>query len=357
MSEPGNFTGWTCPVPLRGYEQIVMGHGGGGQLSLELIEHLFLPAFGIDGEAGLHDAATVQAGPVRLAFSTDTYVVQPLFFPGCCIGDLAVNGTVNDVAMAGAQPIALSSGFVLEEGIALETVARVAEAMGIAARKAGVSLVTGDTKVIEARQSAAGDTGGLFVNTAGIGIIPPGVDIRPERAQPGDRVIVSGPIGLHGVAVMASRAGLEFETTVRSDSAPLNGLVGVMLEASKDIHVLRDPTRGGLGATLCEIARSARVGIGYTESAVLVPEEVAAACSFLGLDVMHVANEGKLVAIVADADTDSVLDAMAHHPLGRSARVIGSVTDEHHGTVVARTALGGRRVVDMPLGEQLPRIC
>ncbi|MDA8076654.1 MAG: hydrogenase expression/formation protein HypE [Actinomycetota bacterium] len=357
MGDPADFEGWSCPAPLRGYDRVVTGHGGGGKLSLELVEHLFLPALGIDGAGELHDAAAVDAGGVRLAFSTDSYVVQPLFFPGGCIGDLAVNGTVNDVAMRGGRPIALSAGFVLEEGLPLATLGRVAEAMGVAARAAGVPLVTGDTKVVDACKATAGGASGLFVNTAGIGVIPPGVDIRPRRATIGDRVIVSGPIGLHGVAVMATRAGLEFETTVQSDSAPLNGLVEAMLEASTEIHVLRDPTRGGLGATLCEIAGSAGVGIEVSESAVPVPDEVAAACALLGLDVMQVANEGKLVAIVPDADADAVLEAMVRHPRGREARVIGSVTDEHPGMVVACTALGGRRVMDLPLGEQLPRIC
>lgn len=357
MGEPVDLSQWSCPVPLRDYDRIVTGHGGGGRLSLELVEHLFLPALGSDGTGELHDAAAVDAGAVRLAFSTDTYVVQPLFFPGGCIGDLAVNGTVNDVAMRGGAPIALSAGFVLEEGLPLATVGHVAEAMGVAARDAGVPLVTGDTKVVDTCKATSGEASGLFVNTAGIGVIPPGVDIRPRRAAPGDRVILSGPIGLHGVAVLASRAGLEFETTVQSDSAPLNGLVSAMLDASPDIHVLRDPTRGGLGTSLCEIAATAGVGIDYSERAVPIPEEVAAACSFLGLDVMHVANEGKLVAIVPEVAADAVLDAMVHHPRGRQATVIGSVTADHPGMVVARTALGGRRVVDLPLGEQLPRIC
>lgn len=352
MGESVSFDGWTCPLPLRGYDRVVIGHGGGGRLSAELIEHLFLPALGVELGGGLHDSAAIEVGGVRLAFSTDTYVVQPLFFPGGCIGDLAVNGTVNDVAMSGAQAVALSTGFVLEEGLSLATLGRVAESMGAAARAAGVALVTGDTKVVD-----VGHADGMYVNTAGIGVIPPGVDIRPQRATPGDRVIVSGPIGLHGVAVMASRAGLEFETTIRSDSAPLNGLVGAILGACSDVHVLRDPTRGGLGASLCEIAASAGVGIEYAEGSIPVPDEVAAACSFLGLDVMHVANEGKLVAIVPPGDAEAVLEAMAAHPHGRHAVVIGSVTAEHPGVVVARTRLGGSRVVDLPLGEQLPRIC
>lgn len=346
---------WSCPVPLRGHDRIVIGHGGGGTLSAELVEHLFLPAFGRAGGAELHDAATVAlggAGGGRLAFSTDSYVVRPLFFPGGCIGDLAVNGTINDVAMSGAVPIALSAGFIVEEGLELATLGTVAQRMGAAARAAGVPIVTGDTKVVD-----AGLADGLYVNTAGVGLVPTGVDIRPSRATPGDMVIVSGPIGLHGVAVMSLREGLEFGTEIRTDSAPLHGLVAAMLTACADVHVLRDPTRGGLAAALCEIAASAGVGVEYDEAAVPVPAEVAAACSFLGLDPMHIANEGKLVAFVAPGDVDDVMDAMQAHEHGRDARVIGRVVQSHPGVVVARTRLGATRVVDLPLGEQLPRIC
>jgi hydrogenase expression/formation protein HypE len=349
---PLDFEAWSCPVPLRDHDRVVIGHGGGGRLSAELITHLFLPAFGVDPSEVLHDAATVAVGGARLAFSTDSYVVRPLFFPGGSIGDLAVNGTVNDVAMAGAVPIALSSGFILEEGLALDVLGRVAMDMGKAARRAGVRLATGDTKVVDA---GAGD--GLYVNTAGIGVIPDGVDIRPTRAAPGDRVIISGPIGLHGVAVMSQREGLEFGTEVRSDTAPLAELVAAMLAACRDVHVLRDPTRGGLAASLCEIASAGSVGIEYEETAVPVPAEVAAACALLGLDAVSVANEGRLVAIVADRDVDVVMAAMIGHPDGRGAVLIGRVTDDHPGIVVARTSFGARRIVDLPLGEQLPRIC
>lgn len=343
---------WTCPLPLRNYDRIVMGHGGGGRLSAELIEHLFLPAFGTDAAAVLHDAASLEADGTRLAFSTDSYVVRPLFFPGGCIGDLAVNGTVNDVSMAGARPIALSAGFILEEGLELETLGRVATAMGAAARIADVPVATGDTKVVD-----AGCADGLFINTAGIGVIPDGVDIRPERAEPGDIVIVSGPIGQHGIAVMSKREGLEFATDLTSDCAPLNGLVGAMLDAQRDIHVLRDPTRGGVTASLCEIASAANVGITYDESAVPIPDDVAAVCSFLGLDAMSVANEGRLIAFVQPDHVDEVMNAMHGHEHGEQARVIGQVTDKHHGVVLARTPYGATRVVDLPLGEQLPRIC
>ncbi len=328
----------------------MIGHGGGGKLSAELVEHLFLPAFGSLGEQ--RDSALVSVGGMRLAFSTDSYVVRPLFFPGGCIGDLAIHGTVNDIAMSGAQAVALSAGFILEEGIPLAVVGQVAEAMGKAAQLAGVRVVTGDTKVVD-----AGMADGMYINTSGFGLIPDGVDIRPSRARPGDVVIVSGPIGLHGVAVMSKREQLEFGTEIETDSAPLNGLVAAMLGASLDIHVLRDPTRGGLAASLCEIASTAGVGIEFEEVLLPIPEQVAAACSFLGLDAISIANEGKLVAIVPAEIVDVVMAAMQAHEHGREAVIIGRVTDQHPGIVVARTSLGARRVVDLPLGEQLPRIC
>ena len=329
-----------------------MGHGGGGQLSADLVEHLFLPAFGSMGPTDLADAADLTLGTGRVAFSTDSYVVRPLFFPGGSIGDLAVNGTVNDLAMRGAWPVALSVGFILEEGLLLSTLGRVADALGRAACRAGVPVVTGDTKVV-----GVGQADGLYVNTAGVGEIPDGVDIRPGRATVGDVVVVSGPIGQHGVAVLSQREGLEFGTDLRSDSAPLHGLVARMLEVSNDIHVLRDPTRGGLASSLCELATAAGVGVELEERAVPVPAEVAAACSFLGLDPMHVANEGRLVAFIAPDAVDDVLVAMQEHEHGREAQVIGRITDAHPGIVVARTRLGASRVVELPLGEQLPRIC
>jgi hydrogenase expression/formation protein HypE len=354
LAEPVDAGGWTCPLPLRSHDRIVMGHGGGGQLSAELVEHLFLPAFGAHPGAELHDAAVlaVARDGGRLAFSTDSYVVRPLFFAGGNIGDLAVNGTVNDVAMSGAVPVALSCSFILEEGLELAVLGEVAETMGRAAEAAGVELVTGDTKVVD-----PGLADGLYITTAGIGVVPEGVDIRPSRATPGDVVIVSGPIGMHGIAVLSRREGLEFATEVASDSAPLNGLVAAMVATGADIHVLRDPTRGGLAATLCEIARASERGIEYEEAAVPVPDEVAAACSFLGLDPTHIANEGRLVAIVPAGAADDVLHAMQRHPEGTGATVIGRVVADHPGLVAARTALGALRVVDLPLGEQLPRIC
>lgn len=343
---------WVCPTPLRDAPNIVMGHGGGGAMSAELIEHLFLPAFGPAAEAGMGDSAVVEVGGVRLAFSTDSFVVKPLTFPGGSIGDLAVNGTINDLAMAGAQPLALSTAFILEEGTALQEIAHVAQAVGTAALAAGVKLVTGDTKVVD---SGHGD--GVFINTAGIGIVDPRVDIRPQRAAPGDVVIVSGDIGVHGVAVMSCRDGLTFATTVASDTAPLHGLVAAMIETGVDLHVLRDPTRGGVAATLNEIAKTARVGMALDERAFPIPAEVRDACGLLGLDPLQVANEGKLLAVVPADGAECVLAAMRKHPLGTRAAVIGRCVAEHPGMVVARTALGGTRVVDLPIGEQLPRIC
>lgn len=343
---------WVCPAPLRDAPNIVMGHGGGGAMSAELIEHLFLPAFGPAADAGMGDAAVIDVGGARLAFSTDSFVVKPLTFPGGSIGDLAVNGTVNDLAMAGARPLVLSTAFILEEGTALQDIAHVAQALGTAALAAGVKLVTGDTKVVD---SGHGD--GVFINTAGIGMVDDRADIRPQRAVAGDVVIISGDIGVHGIAVMSCREGLQFSTTVASDTAPLHGLVATMIDTGADLHVLRDPTRGGVAATLNEIARTAKVGIALDERALPIPAEVRDACGLLGLDPLQVANEGKLLAFVPPGDSDRVLAAMRDHPLGARAAVIGRCVAAHPGMVVARTALGGTRVVDLPVGEQLPRIC
>ncbi len=339
-------------MPLRDHDRVTIGHGGGGRLSAELVEHLFMPAFGVDPSAEMRDSALVDVAGGRLAFSTDSYVVRPLFFPGGCIGDLAVNGTVNDVAMSGAQIVALSAGFILEEGLEFTVLGQIAVEMGKAAEVAGVRIVTGDTKVVD-----AGLADGVYINTSGIGLIPDGVDIRPRRATPGDTIIISGPIGLHGVAVMSKREGIEFGTEILSDSAPLNGLVAAMLAASTDIHVLRDPTRGGVAASFCEIAATAHVGIEFEETAMPVPEQVASACSFLGLDAISIANEGKLVAFVPPEIVDAVMSAMHDHQFGRDAVVVGTVTADHPGVVVGRTSFGARRILDLPLGEQLPRIC
>ncbi|MFJ6725360.1 hydrogenase expression/formation protein HypE [Streptomyces sp. NPDC091281] len=329
-----------------------MGHGGGGTLSAELVEHLFAPAFGNDTLAELGDSARLPASGERLAFSTDSFVVRPLFFPGGSIGDLAVNGTVNDLAMSGARPAYLSCGFILEEGVPLDVVAAVARAFGEAARRAGVTVVTGDTKVVE-----AGHGDGVFINTSGIGYVPDGVDIRPQRAAPDDVVLVSGAIGVHGVAIMSVREGLEFGVAIESDTAPLGGLVAELLAVCPDVHVLRDPTRGGLATTLNEIAGASGVGVALVENDLPVPDTVANACAFLGLDPLYVANEGKLVAFVPPDRADACLAALRAHPLGREAVAIGRCVPDHPGMVVSATGLGGTRVVDTPLGEQLPRIC
>lgn len=357
MSEQPNLAGWTCPIPLRDYPNIIMGHGGGGQLSAELVEHLFLPAFQNETLAQMGDSSLLEIGGQRLAFATDSYVVQPLFFPGGTIGDLAVNGTVNDLAMSGARPLYLSVGFILEEGVNMETVAAVAQSMGKAAELAGVSLVTGDTKVVD-----RGHGDGIYINTSGIGTVPADLNISSQHAQPGDIVIVSGEIGLHGMAIMSVREGLEFESVIESDSAPLHDLVATMLVTSMNadtsaIHVLRDPTRGGVASALNEIARASQVGITINERDLPVPSSVHSACEILGLDPLYVANEGKLIAIVAAENAEMLLAAMQQHPLGAGATIIGQITDQHPGMVVAKTGIGGTRVVDMQIGEQLPRIC
>jgi len=351
-----DFEGWVCPVPLRDTPFIVMGHGGGGAMSAELIEHLFLPAYGQAAATELGDSAVISVGDgtrgIRLAFSTDSFVVKPMFFPGGSIGDLAVNGTVNDLAMSGATPLFMSTAFILQEGTSVDELGRIAQRMGAAAQAAGVRLVTGDTKVVD---HGSGD--GVYINTAGIGVIADGVNINAYRARVGDAVLISGDIGVHGVAVMSCRQGLEFGTAVESDTAPLHGLVAAMIATGTDLHVLRDPTRGGLSASLNEIARASGVGIELVEQDIPVPETVRDACGLLGLDPLQVANEGKLVAIVPGEAADLVLRAMQAHPLGRSSCRIGTCVPDHAGMVVAKTGMGGTRMVDLPIGEQLPRIC
>ncbi len=343
---------WSCPLPLRDHDRIILGHGGGGKLSAELVDHLFLPAFHNETLAGLADAAVLPSEPGRLAISTDSFVVRPRFFPGGSIGELAVNGTVNDVAMSGGTPIALTAGFILEEGLPMEELGEVAERMGAAARAAGVRIVTGDTKVVD-----RGHGDGIYINTTGLGWIPEGVDIRPERARPGDAVLVSGTLGDHGMAIMSVREGLEFGSPIESDTAALHRMVAAMLEVTREVHVLRDPTRGGLAASLCEIALASDTGMSIDERLLPVRPEVAAACEILGMDPLHVANEGKLVALVPEEHADAVLEAMRSDPAGGAAVRIGSVTEEHPGIVTARTGIGGRRIVDRQVGEQLPRIC
>jgi hydrogenase expression/formation protein HypE len=355
MTDKLNLLGWTCPVPLQNYPTIVMGHGAGGKMMADLIEHLFAPAFDNDWLGQMGDSTVLdlilQPQADKLAFTTDSFVVNPLFFPGGNIGELAVYGTVNDLAMRGAKPLCLSAGFILEEGLPMDTLGNVVLAMAAACKKAGVKIATGDTKVV---QKGHGD--GVYINTSGIGLIPAGTDIGPANARPGDAVLVSGTMGDHGMAVMSVREGLTFQSEIRSDTAPLYGLVEAM-QAAGEIHCLRDATRGGLAAVLNELAIASKVGLEFDERQVPVTPAVNAACEMLGLDPFFVANEGKLIAIVPGGQAESILVAMRKHPYGKEAAIIGKVVEAHPRLVTARTAIGGQRVVDVPAGELLPRIC
>jgi hydrogenase expression/formation protein HypE len=348
-----DFSNWSCPLPLADYPTIVMGHGGGGKLGNELVEHLFLPAFRNPALEDLGDAAVLELPAGKIAMSTDSFVVQPLFFPGGSIGELAVNGTVNDLAVSGAVPQFLSASFILEEGFPLAQLAAIVDAMANAAATAGVKIVTGDTKVVE-----RGHGDGCYINTAGIGVLREGVHVGPHLAEPGDVVLVSGTIGDHGMAIMSVREGLEFDSQIRSDCAALNGLIGDVLKiVGGDVHAMRDPTRGGLASTLNEIAQSSQVGVMIDEASLPVRTQVQSACELLGLDPVYVANEGKAVFIVAAESADVVLALLRAHPLGQDAARIGQVTDQHKGMLVARTAMGANRVIPTQIGEQLPRIC
>jgi hydrogenase expression/formation protein HypE len=350
---PPDFLNWSCPLPLADYPTIVMGHGGGGKLGNELVEHLFLPAFRNPALENLGDAAAVHLPNGRLAMSTDSFVVQPLFFPGGSIGELAVNGTVNDLAVSGAEPQYLSAGFILEEGFPLAQLAAIVEAMAAAAATAGVQIVTGDTKVVE-----RGHGDGCYINTAGIGVLRPGIQVGPRKVRPGDAILVSGTIGDHGMAIMSVREGLEFESQIRSDCVALNGMIAEVLDAvGASVHAMRDPTRGGLASTLNEIAHASGVGIAIDETRLPVRAEVQSACELLGLDPVYVANEGKAVFFVASEAAEKVLAVLRAHPLGREAAHIGRVTAEHPRMLVARTAMGANRVIPTQIGEQLPRIC
>jgi hydrogenase expression/formation protein HypE len=341
-----------CPVPLTDAEHILLGHGSGGKLTARLIEGLILPAFRNPALERLDDQAILPFGGARLAFTTDSYVVTPIFFPGGDIGELAVNGTVNDLAMGGARPLYLSLALILEEGLAMEELQRVIASVRRAAERAHVEVVTGDTKVVG---RGSGDK--IFINTTGIGIVPPGVDLSSSRVQAGDRILISGPIGDHGIAILSRREGLEFDGQIESDTAPLHELVAALLETEPSVHAMRDPTRGGVAATLVEIATRQRLGIEVDESAVPVRDAVRGACEILGLDPLLVANEGKLIAFVPEAGAENALQALQRHPLGREARIIGRVTAEHPGFVTLRTPIGGQRILDLPFGESLPRIC
>jgi len=352
-TRPGLAAGLACPIPISDYPTVQMSHGGGGRLSQMLIDDMFVAAFDNPVLAQLHDGAILDLAAGRLAFSTDSFVVHPLFFPGGDIGSLAVHGTVNDVAMCGARPIAISAGFIIEEGLPMEDLWRIVQSMRDAADQAGVPVVTGDTKVVD-----RGKGDGIYINTTGIGVIDDGIEISPRRARPGDLVLLSGAIAAHGIAIMSVREGLEFETTLETDSAALHELTAAMLErAGRNVHVLRDPTRGGVASTLNEIAAQAGVGIRIDEAPIPIDEEVRGACEILGFDPLYVANEGKCIAIVARESADEVLQAMRDQPLGARAAIVGEVVEEHPGKVFLRSRIGGLRVVDMLSGEQLPRIC
>jgi hydrogenase expression/formation protein HypE len=348
-AEPLSFV---CPPALAHKDRIVLGHGSGGRLSAELLRDVFLPMFSNEILDRMDDQAVVEIGGTRLAFTTDSFVVQPLFFPGGDIGSLAVHGTVNDLAMGGAKPLFLSVAFILEEGLDTAVLRRIVASMAQAAAAAGVSIVTGDTKVVE---KGKGD--GVFINTTGIGIVAQGVRLSANQARPGDRVLLSGSIGDHGIAILAQREGLEFDTEIVSDSAPLHHMVAGMLGVSTQIRCLRDPTRGGLSSSLNEIAEQSGVHIQLEETAIVVRDEVKGACELLGLDPLYVANEGKLVAIVAPEDAEEVLASMRRHPCGSEARMVGTVIGRERAGVTLRTAFGSTRIVDLLAGDQLPRIC
>jgi hydrogenase expression/formation protein HypE len=346
----------SCPAPFNQYDRVLLGHGSGGRLSADLIHRLFLPAFDNEVLARLDDQAVCSLAPhadARIAFTTDGFVVRPIFFPGGDIGRLAVHGTVNDLAMGGATPLFISAAFILEEGLPIEDLRRIATSMRQACDEAGLVLVTGDTKVVD---RGKGDQ--VFITTSGVGVVPRGVTLSAAHCRPGDRILVSGTIGDHGIAIMSVREGLEFETALESDTAPLAGLTQRMLEAAGGgIRCMRDPTRGGVSSALHEIAAASGVGMALEETAIPVRPEVRGACEILGLDPLYVANEGKLIAVVSPDRAEPVLAAMKAHTLGGRAAIIGEVVSDHRGMVVMRSVVGGTRVVTMLAGEQLPRIC
>jgi hydrogenase expression/formation protein HypE len=341
-----------CPVPMAAKDAILLGHGSGGKMSADLLQSILLPALQNPVLNRLDDQAVVDFGGSRLAFTTDSFVVKPMFFPGGDIGTLAVNGTVNDLAMGGAQPLFLSLALILEEGLPMEHLRQVVESIRVATAIAGVTVITGDTKVVE---KGSGD--GIFVNTSGIGSVAPGIELSAERARPGDRVLLSGTIGDHGIAILSQREGLEFAGEIASDTAALHSLVADMLAASSEIRCLRDPTRGGLSSSLNEIAARSRIGIELEEKTIPVREEVQGACEMLGLDPLYVSNERKLIAMVGANHAEQVLEAMRGNPLGRNAQIVGTVTESHPAMVTMRTRLGTSRIVDLLSGDQLPRIC
>jgi hydrogenase expression/formation protein HypE len=342
----------SCPLPLDQYPHVLLAHGGGGKLMNQLLEKMFIPAFGAPAPGLRHDSAVLQLSGAKLAFTTDSFVVRPLFFPGGDIGQLAVYGTVNDLAMSGARPLYLSAAFVLEEGLPMETLWRVVQSMAGACRKAGVQIVTGDTKVVD-----RGKGDGIFINTAGIGIIKHSLVIAPGQVKPGDAVLLNGDLGRHGMAIMALREGLQFDSAIASDAAPLAQLVGALLEAGLEIHCLRDLTRGGLASALNEIAAAAGFAMRLQEESIPLREDVRAACEILGLDPLHVANEGRLAVFLPEGQSQRALEIMHGQPEGAGACQVGRVTDEPGRLVTLQNSLGSSRILDMLSGEQLPRIC
>lgn len=345
-------TGLNCPIPKSDYEHVLLAHGGGGTLSHQLINKLFFSQFDNEFLNEQHDSAIFNIDKSRLAFTTDSYVVQPIFFPGGNIGELAINGTVNDLIVSGAKPIYISVGFIIEEGLPIEDLWKIVLSMKEAARKSGVKIVTGDTKVVD---KGKGDK--IFINTSGIGIINEGINISPKRCVTGDKIILSGRIADHGIAIMSAREGLEFETAIVSDTAPLNELFKCIEKFNDKIHVMRDPTRGGLASSLNEIAEIANVGMLIEEEKIPILDEVKGACEILGLDPLYIANEGKMIAIVASEIANNILTEWRETELGKDAEIIGEVTSENPGTVIMKTTIGSKRIVDMISGEQLPRIC
>jgi hydrogenase expression/formation protein HypE len=342
----------SCPIPISQYPHVLMAHGGGGRLMHQLLENVFGKVFSNPILDTRHDSAQFAVPPGRLAMTTDSYVVRPIFFPGGDIGSLAVHGTVNDLAMSGARPLYLTSAFIIEEGLPMETLWRVVCSMRDAAKKCGVQIVTGDTKVVD---KGKGD--GLFINTAGLGVLEHSQAIAPQQVQPGDAVLVSGDLGRHGMAIMAVREGLQYETTIESDSAPVHGVVLDLIKAGIEIHCLRDLTRGGLASALNEIAEAAGVKIAVEEKLIPVREDVHAACEMLGLDPLHVANEGRFAAFVAAPDAERALLIMRRHEVAASSAIIGKVAESSQPLVTLKSTIGASRILDMPSGEQLPRIC
>lgn len=344
--------GFSCPASFSKYDKILLAHGGGGTLMHDLISNIFLKQFDNPFLNVLHDGATFEINGTRFAFTTDSFVVDPIFFPGGDIGKLAVNGTINDLAVCGAKPLFLSAAFIIEEGFSFEELWTIVSSMKTAAEFANVKIVTGDTKVVD---KGKGDK--IFINTAGIGIVKNGINISPKNCKPGDVVIINGNIAEHGIAIMAKRLGLEFETEILSDCAPLNGLVESILEVSSNVKMMRDATRGGLASVLNEIALSSGFGVLLDELSIPVAEQVKGVCEILGYDPLYIANEGKIVLIVDPNDSEKVLSAMRKHPFGENSEIIGEITIENPGLVAMKTSIGTKRIVDMLSGEQLPRIC